>query len=540
MLSLFDAPEDVEEKPAMAKYNPEGVNYTVASDAASCKAVIDRALSSGVVGVALYAVGAEDMTADWYGIAIAVGKGESAYIPIPVVPDLRAGLMEQLKRLFISGSTMIVSHDVKRDIILLRREGIDFTAAYYDTAIAHYLIEPEMNHALPHVAAAYLGYHTVDYTDDVKLRKKGESVAVGEEQLRFNEEADITLRLYDVFSPMIDSQGHRKLLDEIELPLVKVLADMEWTGVRIDVHVLAELSRQFTARLRSMEAEAYRLAGVEFNIGSPSQVGEVLFERLKLDPKAKRTKKGGYSTTEEILDKYRDAHPLVGLILDTRGMRELRLIADISGDKDMIEAFISDADIHQSTAAKIYHVDLDDVTPQQRSRAKTANFGIIYGISAFGLSQRLHIPRGEAKELIDGYFRTYPHIKEYISESIEKARSDGYVSTIMGRKRMLPDINSRNAVVRGYAERNAVNAPIQGSAADIIKAAMVRVSRDFAKAGLKSKMIMQVHDELIFNVVPEELPQVKQIVHDDMVGAYRGKVPLEVSSGVGANWLEAH
>ena len=196
--------------------------------------------------------------------------------------------------------------------------------------------------------------------------------------------------------------------------------------------------------------------------------------------------------------------------------------------------------IHQSTAAKIYHVDLDDVTPQQRSRAKTANFGIIYGISAFGLSQRLHIPRGEAKELIDGYFRTYPHIKEYISESIEKARSDGYVSTIMGRKRMLPDINSRNAVVRGYAERNAVNAPIQGSAADIIKAAMVRVSRDFAKAGLKSKMIMQVHDELIFNVVPEELPQVKQIVHDDMVGAYRGKVPLEVSSGVGANWLEAH
>ena len=615
MLSLFDAPEDVEEKPAMAKYNPEGVNYTVASDAASCQAVIDHALSSGVVGVALYAVGAEDMTADWYGIAIAVGKGESAYIPIPVVPDLRAGLMEQLKRLFTSGSTMIVSHDVKRDIILLRREGIDFTAAYYDTAIAHYLIEPEMNHALPRVAAAYLGYHTVDYTDDVKLRKKGESVAVGEEQLRFNEEADITLRLYDVFSPMIDSQGHRKLLDEIELPLVKVLADMEWTGVRIDVHVLAELSRQFTARLRSMEAEAYRLAGVEFNIGSPSQVGEVLFERLKLDPKAKRTKKGGYSTTEEILDKYRDAHPLVGLILDIRGMRkllttyvdalpslinpstgkihttynqtvtatgrissanpnlqnipirsddgreirrafiadkgdlfmsadysqiELRLIADISGDKDMIEAFISDADIHQSTAAKIYHVDLDDVTPQQRSRAKTANFGIIYGISAFGLSQRLHIPRGEAKELIDGYFRTYPHIKEYISESIEKARSDGYVSTIMGRKRMLPDINSRNAVVRGYAERNAVNAPIQGSAADIIKAAMVRVSRDFAKAGLKSKMIMQVHDELIFNVVPEELPQVKQIVHDDMVGAYRGKVPLEVSSGVGANWLEAH
>ncbi len=615
MMSLFDMPADGSESAVGAQYDPADTDYAVVKDLAGWQSVVSCALMCPAVGVSLYAVGAEDMTAVWRGIAVATDEGRAKYIPIPADSQQKAELMECLKELFSSRTTLIISHDVKRDILLLRREGIDFTAAYYDTAIAHYLLEPEMNHALPRVASAYLSYHTVDYTEETRLRKKGEPVIPETESIRFCEEADITLRLYGVLSKLIAEQEHQKLLDDIELPLVKVLADMEWTGVRIDVNVLAELSRKFTARLRGMEEEAYRLAGTEFNIGSPSQVGEVLFERLKLDPKAKRTKKGGYSTTEEILDKYRDAHPLVGLILDIRGLRkllttyvdalpalinpatgkihttynqtvtatgrissanpnlqnipirtddgreirrafiadkgdlfmsadysqiELRLIADISGDKDMIDAFISDTDIHQSTAAKIYHRHLDEVTPQQRSRAKTANFGIIYGISAFGLSQRLHIPRSEAKELIDGYFRTYPHIKEYIAESIEKARKDGYVSTIMGRKRMLPDINSRNAVVRGYAERNAVNAPIQGSAADIIKAAMVRVYSDFAKAGLKSKMIMQVHDELIFNVVPEELDAVRKIVHEDMTHAYIGKVPLEVTSGIGQNWLEAH
>lgn len=615
MMSLFDVPEEAQSAPVAVQYNPEGSEYATASDLTEVESAVAEALSHKAVGVAMYAVGAEDMTSAWRGLAISSGEGKARYISIPDNPERKAALMSCLAKLFTSESTVIVSHDVKRDMLLLRREGIRFSAQYYDTSIAHYLLEPEMNHALPRVAAAYLHYHTVDYTEDTRIRKKGEAVGAGEETLRFCEEADLTLRLYGVLSALIDEQDHRKLLDDIELPLVEVLADMEWTGVRIDVKALAELSKTFTARLHEMEAEAYALAGTEFNIASPSQVGEVLFDRLKLDPNAKRTKKGGYSTTEEILDKYRDAHPLVGLILDIRGLRkllttyidalpalvnpatgkihttynqtvtatgrissanpnlqnipirsddgreirrafiadegdlfmsadysqiELRLIADISGDKDMIDAFISDADIHQSTAAKIYHVELDEVTPQQRSRAKTANFGIIYGISAFGLSQRLHIPRSEAKELIDGYFRTYPHIKEYIAESIEKARQDGYVSTIMGRKRMLPDINSRSAVVRGYAERNAVNAPIQGSAADIIKVAMVRVARDFAKAGLKSKMIMQVHDELIFNVVPDELEQVKRIVHDDMMNAYVGKVPLEVSSGVGTNWLEAH
>ena len=615
MMSLFDMPAESATVTLAEQYDPSGADYSTASDNKAFKKAVDEALGYDHVGVSLYAVGPEDMTSVWRGIAISTAEKHAVYARVPDDPDSKIEFLANVARLFTSSSVTVVSHDVKRDILLLRREGITLSAPYYDTAIAHYLLEPEMNHALPRVAAAYLGYHTVDYTEDARIRKKGEAVAPGEEQLRFCEEADLTLRLFHVLSGLIDEQEHGKLLDEIELPLVEVLADMEWTGVRIDVGVLSELSREFTSRLRSMEEEAYRLAGTEFNIASPSQVGEVLFERLKLDPKAKRTKKGGYSTTEEILDKYRDAHPLVGLILDIRGLRkllttyidalpalvnpatgkihttynqtitatgrlssanpnlqnipirsddgreirrafiadkgdlfmsadysqiELRLIADISGDKDMIDAFISDTDIHQSTAAKIYHVGLDEVTPQQRSRAKTANFGIIYGISAFGLSQRLHMPRSEAKELIDGYFRTYPHIKEYITESIEKARKDGYVTTIMGRKRMLPDINSRNAVVRGYAERNAVNAPIQGSAADIIKVAMVRVSRDFAKAGLKSNMIMQVHDELIFNVVPEELEIVRKIVHDDMTHAYVGRVPLEVSSGVGLNWLEAH
>jgi len=573
------------------------------------------ALSKQCVGVAAYATGAEDMTSVWHGLAISCVEGVARYVKIPVDDEGRKEVMEAIRPLFTDENLLVVSHDIKRETILLRREGIELTAPYYDTSLAHYLLEPEMNHALPRVVAAYLDYGTLDYEADDKIRKKGEQLPAGEEMQRICEVADVTLKLYNKLVPLIKEQGFDKLMDEIELPLVRVLADMEWTGVRIDVDVLADLSSKFTEKLRAMENRAYELAGGKFNISSPTQVGEVLFDRLKLDPNAKKTKRGAYSTTEEVLEKYRDAHPIVDLILDIRGLRkllatyidalpllinphtgkihttynqtvtatgrissaapnlqnipirteegreirrafipdkgdllmsadysqiELRLIADISGDKDMIEAFISDEDIHRATAAKIYHENIADVTDEQRRRAKTANFGIIYGISAFGLSQRLRIPRYEAKELIDGYFNSYPHIKEYISSAIEKAREDGYVSTMMGRKRMLPEINSRNAVVRGYAERNAVNAPIQGTAADIIKLAMVNVYRDFCREGLKTKMIMQVHDELVFNVVPEELDKVKEIVTRDMMEAYGGKVPLIVSSGVGHNWLEAH
>ena len=414
---------------------------------------------------------------------------------------------------------------------------------------------------------------------------------------------------------MLEEQGLSTLLNDIELPLIKVLAEMEYTGVRINTAELAELSRSYTERLHTMEKEAYALAGGEFNIASPMQVGEVLFGRLQLDPKAKRTKRGAYSTTEEILEKYRNTHPIVDLILRIRALRkllttyinalpslinsrtgkihtsynqtvtatgrisstnpnlqnipvrsddgreirrafiadpgdifmsvdysqiELRIMADLSGDPSMIEAFRTGADIHRATAAKIYHQQINDVTDNQRRNAKTANFGIIYGISAFGLSERLGIPRAESKALIDGYFRTYPAIKEYMDKSIEKAREHGYVTTIMGRKRMLPDINSRNAVVRGYAERNAINAPIQGSAADIIKIAMVRIFTEMQQQHFESSMIMQVHDELVFNVKPHELPKLQELIVTAMEQAYKGSVPLEVACGTGRNWLEAH
>ncbi len=390
---------------------------------------------------------------------------------------------------------------------------------------------------------------------------------------------------------------------------------MEWTGVKIDSSILTEMSAKLSDRAAEMELEAYRIAGHPFNISSPSQVGQVLFGEMKIDTKVKKTKTGNFSTTEEILEKYRNSAPIVDLILRIRALRkllatyinalpalvnprtgkihttynqtgtatgrlsstnpnlqnipvrtddgreirrafiadqgclilsadysqiELRLMADISGDPDMIEAFAEDEDIHRATAAKIFHEPLASVTDEQRRRAKTANFGIIYGISAFGLSERLGISRSEAKALIDGYFVSYPKIREYMDNTVANARAKGYVSTVMGRRRMIPEINSRSAVVRGYAERNAINAPLQGSAADIIKRAMVNIHSHMTRLNMRSRMIMQVHDELIFNVVPDELPVLQQLVTSEMERAYSGRVPLTVASGVASNWLEAH
>lgn len=613
--SLFDTPSLFDDAPqaAVAPAHPAvAASYVSATDADEAHRAIASALKNKLIGVAVYAYGPDAMTARWDGVALSTAEGHATYIPSKVIAGKES---EILAPLFTSPDVTLVSHDVKRDIIVMRRLGIEITAGYYDTSVAHYLLQPEMRHTLPAVAAGYLGYHTADYAEDSKTRRKEPELTVPEATARIGEGADITLRLYHALSPLIEADGLTPLLCEIELPLVAVLADMEWTGVRVDVHVLAEQSRTLTARLHEMEARAYDLAGGEFNLGSPMQVGEILFDRLKIDTKAKRTKKGFYSTTEEILEKYRAAHPLVGLILDIRGLRkllatyinslpelinpatgkihtsynqtvtatgrissanpnlqnipirtedgreirrafipdkgdiilsadysqiELRLIADMARDEEMIDAFLSGADIHRATAAKIYHTPLADVTDDQRRHAKTANFGIIYGISAFGLAERLGIPRGEAKALIEGYFETFPHLKEYMTRSIEEAREKGYVTTVKGRKRYLPDIRSGNAVVRGYAERNAVNAPIQGSAADIIKIAMVAVDRDFKREGLRSRMIIQVHDELVFNVVPDELDRVREIVRRDMEDAYKGRVPLIVSDGTGHNWLEAH
>ena len=589
-------------------------HFEIVTDMEQVAAVVAKAAAEERIGVDFYATGDQAMTAQWRGLAIALASGDAYYIPV-TEGRKRQELMSLLNPLFGQGTVTVVSHDIKFDYLLLKREGIDWGTAYFDTSVTHYILEPETGHRLTNVAARYLNYITIDYADNVRSPRRQKYMETEAACELFCEGALIALRLYEPLKGEIISRDQQPLLDDIELPLVRVLAEMEWTGARINVDELHELSARYTAQLNEMEEQAYAMAGRKFNIASPMQVGEILFGEMKIDPSAKKTKRGAYSTTEEILEKFRHTVPLVDLILKIRALRkllvtyidalpqlvnpatgkihttynqtvtatgrisstnpnlqnipvrsedgreirkafiadpgclfmsadysqiELRLMADMSGDPDMVGAFNAGEDIHRSTAAKVYQVPVDEVTDNMRRNAKTANFGIIYGISAFGLSERLGIPRAEAKQLIDGYFASYPHIREFIDRQIEAAKERGFVTTIMGRKRYLPDINSRNSVVRSYAERNAVNAPLQGSAADIIKIAMIDIYRHIEEAGLRSRMIMQVHDELIFNVIPDELTRLQQIVTADMEAAYRGRVPLEVSAGVGTNWLEAH
>ena len=614
--SLFDEPslfDDASQSESMCvTSNAEYREITTLNEATE---VVAKALSCPAVGVAVYAVGADAMTARWKGLALSTEADKAVYLQMPEAEEQREQMKVVLKLLLCSKSVTFVSHDVKRDYIVLHNEGIDIADNYYDTSVAHYLLQSEMKHSLPSLAFTYLGCMVSSGVEEAVQRKSGAEI---DESIAGNvmcEIADITLRLYEKFREMLQEGNLVSLMEDIELPFVKVLADMEIAGVRIDEEELAKMSQSLTARMNEIEQQVYELAGGEFNISSPMQVGEVLFERLKIDPKAKRTKRGAYSTTEEILEKYKKSHPIVGKILQIRGLRkllstyinalpelvnrttgkihtsynqtvtatgrisstnpnlqnipirtddgreirrafvaddgcviysadysqiELRLIADMSGDENMIEAFSAGADIHSATAAKVYGVSLEEVTDEQRRCAKTVNFGIVYGISAFGLSERLGISRSDAKKLIDGYYESYPQMRQYMDETLDQVRKDGFVSTIKGRRRYLPDINSRNAVVRGYAERNAVNAPVQGSAADIIKVAMIDIAREFATEGLRSQMIMQVHDELVFNVVPQELPRVEEIVKRNMENAYHGRVALIVSAGVGKNWLEAH
>ncbi len=598
MGSLFDIMDTEADTPIKASL---AVDYT--ADAAE---LLAEAMTAPMIGLSVYAVGPEAMNAQIQGAAISTGPGRAAWLPLE--------RMGELKPLLERRDLTVVSHDLKRDLLLLRRCEIPMNARHYDTAVAHYLLQPEYRHLLADVASEILdGYRTLDFEDPNRAKKYA---AIPPERLvnTVCEAADLALRLYSPLREAIKREN-AEALDELEQSLVEVLTDMEWTGVRINSQILYELSAKLTERCNELEQSAYEMAGHPFNIASPAQVGQVLFGEMQIDTKVKRTKTGGYSTTEEVLEKYKATVPLVDIILKIRGLRkllatyinvlptlvnprtgkihttynqtgtatgrlssnnpnlqnipvrtddgreirrafvadpdclllsadysqiELRLMADISGDPNMIEAFAHGEDIHRATAAKINHLALDEVTDDQRRAAKTANFGIIYGISAFGLSERLGISRQEAKALIEGYFRTYPLIKEYMTSTVENAREKGYVTTVMGRRRMLADINSRNAVVRGYAERNAINAPLQGSAADIIKVAMVRIHSAMKSAGMKSQMIMQVHDELIFNVVADELPALQSLVEREMQGAYSGKVSLTVSSGVADNWLDAH
>jgi len=563
--------------------------------------------------------GLDPITSELVGMSFSFVESEAYYVPVPANFEEAKKRVDFFKNFLENEKIVKIGQNIKYDIVVLKKYGIEVKGKLFDTMIAHYLINPELRHNMDYMAETYLKYKTIHIDELIGSR--------GKSQLNMRdisksvicdyacEDADITLKLKNILEKEISINGLDKLLYDIELPLIYVLADMEYTGVVLDKETLNESSRILTEELQKIENEIYKLAGTEFNINSARQVGEVLFDRLKVIDKPKKTKTGQYTTSEEILEKLRDTHPVIGKILEYRGLKkllstyidalpqlisprdnklhtsynqtvtstgrlsssnpnlqnipirdeqgkeirkaftadkgciflsadysqiELRIMAHLSKDPHMVEAFNSGEDIHTATAAKIYKIPIEKATSDMRRKAKTANFGIIYGISVFGLAERLTIPRGEAKELIDGYFDSYPDVKKYMDSSIELAREKGYVETIFGRKRFLPDINSRNATVRGYAERNAINAPIQGSAADIIKVAMVRIFDRFGKEKLKSKMILQVHDELNFNVVEGELDIVKQIVVEEMESAYKLIVPLKVDCGSGENWLEAH
>lgn len=614
--SLFDfmeASEDIEPTAPVKKLGDLRVDYRPLQTEAEIREFVDEVLKGKELGMALYAVGAEAMTASLRCAAFSPSEGKAVYIDLPALADDRKEIFNLLRPLFTAPGLTLVSHDIKRDMVLLSREGIELTSPYYDTQLAHYLLQPEMRHKLSDIVMNLLQIQMDDLPDGSS--KSAPALRPGKEVSQLGQQADMVLRLRGPLTRLLEQNGQKQLLDDIELPLARVLADMERTGVRIDSSELARMSVGLKAQLRQLEEKVYDYAGEKFNIGSPMQVGEILFGKLHLDSRARKTKTGAYSTTEEVLLKHRASHPIVDAILEVRGVRkllttyvdalpemvnprtgkihttynqtvtatgrissanpnlqnipirteegrevrrafiadpgclimsadysqiELRLLANLSDDPELTEAFLSGLDIHRATAAKINHIPYEEVTDDQRRAAKTANFGTVYGISAFGLAERLNIPRVEAKALIEGYFQTYPHILEFIEKSKEDARKAGFVSTIMGRKRYLPDINSRNATVRSFAERNAVNAPLQGSAADIIKIAMIRISDEIKRLGLKSRMIMQVHDELVFNVPREELDQMRELVQRLMSGAYSGKVPLDVSAGTGTNWLEAH
>ena len=563
--------------------------------------------------------GTDPITAELVGMSFSYAENQAFYIPVPKEQEEVLNIVNKLKPLFENEKSLKVGQNIKYDMLVLENYGVEVKGPLFDTMIAHYVLQPELHHNMDYLAEVYLKYQTIPIEDLIGPKGKNQrnmrDLSPADIYKYACEDADITLKLKNVLEKELEENGVKSLFEEIEMPLVPVLAYMERNGVRIDTEALKETSKHFTERMQAIEEEVHEMAGVDFNIASPKQVGEVLFDKLKIVEKAKKTKTGQYVTSEEVLESLRGKHEIIGKILEHRGLKkllgtyidalpllvnpkterihtsfnqtvtatgrlsssnpniqnipirnedgkeirkafipddgceffsadysqiELRIMAHLSGDPHMIAAFSDGQDIHAATAAKIYKENIEDVTREQRGKAKTANFGIIYGISVFGLAERLNVDRKEAKELIDGYFDNYPHVKEYMDKSIQVAREQGYIETIFKRKRYLPDINSRNAVVRGYAERNAINAPIQGSAADIIKVAMIRIYERFKKEGIKSKMILQVHDELNFSVLPEEKEKVQQIVISEMEGAYKMKVPLVADCGWGQNWLAAH
>ena len=593
--------------------------YTLVDTPEKQQALLQKLATAESFAFDTETTGTDPIVAELVGMSFAITEGEAYYVPVPAERSEAQAVVEAFRAMLTNEKSLKIGQNIKYDYLVLQSYGVELGGPMFDTMIAHYLLQPELNHGMDYLAEVYLKYDTIKIESLIGPRGRGQKNMrdlTPEVICDYAcEDADVTLRLKHLLEKELVSAGADRLFYDIEMPLVRVLAYMERNGARINTDTLQETSRYFTERLQQIENDIYELAGFTFNIASPKQVGEVLFERIKIVEKAKKTKSGQYSTSEEVLEGLRTKHPIVEKILDHRGLKkllstyvdalpalinpatgkihtsfnqtvtatgrlsssnpnlqnipirnedgkeirrafipepgceffsadysqiELRIMAHLSGDESLIEAFRSGEDIHAATAAKIYHIPLEEVTREQRSRAKTANFGIIYGISVFGLAERMNVSRSEAKELIENYFATYSGVKRYMDESIAIAREKGYIETILHRKRFLPDITSHNSVVRGYAERNAINAPIQGSAADIIKMAMIEIYQRFRAEGLRSTMMLQVHDELNFSVYPEEKERVQQIVIEAMESAYPMQVPLRADYGWGANWLEAH
>lgn len=557
--------------------------------------------------------------AELVGLSFSIEEKKAFYVPVPDNREEAERIVNIFKPLYEHPQIVKVGQNIKYDIEVLARYGVEVKGELFDTMIAHYLIQSELHHGMDYMAEVYLNYRTIHIDELIGPKGKHQRSMreLSPEQVYeyAAEDADITLRLKNILEPKLKEAGVERLFHEIEMPLVPVLAEMEMNGVRIDTQSLAETSETFTQRMRSLETEIYQLAGEEFNIASPKQVGDILFAKMKIMEKPKKTKTGQFVTNEEVLQSLRGKSEIVAKILDHRGLKkllgtyvdalpklinsrtghihtsfnqtitatgrlsssdpnlqnipvrgedgkeirkafipeegqlffsadysqiELRVMAHLSGDKNMTDAFAKGYDIHAATASTIYKKDISEVSRDERTKSKRANFGIIYGITVFGLAERLDIERAEARQLIDGFFQTFPQVYDYMERSKETVREKGYAETVFSRRRYLPDINSRNATVRGFAERNAINAPIQGSAADIIKVAMIRIYKRFKEEGLRSKMILQVHDELNFSVVPEERDRVQEIVISEMQNAYPLSVPLLAECGWGTNWLEAH
>ena len=593
--------------------------YKLVENEEELRQLCDFFITKESVSIDTETTSTDAISAELVGLSFSAEEKKAFYVAVPANYEEALKIVQIFKPLYESDKIMKIGQNIKYDYEVLTKYGVTLQGKMFDTMIAHYLIQPELHHNMDYMAETLLGYQTIHIEELLgpkgKKQKNMRDLSPTDIYEYAAEDADITLRLKNVLEPRLKELGVEELFWNIEMPLVRVLADMELNGVCLDTEALQDTSKIFTERMKQYEQEIYKEAGEEFNISSPKQVGDILFGKLQIMDKPKKTKTGQYVTSEEVLQSLESKSPIVRNILNYRGMKkllstyidalpklinprtghihtsfnqaltatgrlsssdpnlqnipvrtddgkeirkcfipeegclffsadysqiELRIMAHLSEDENMMEAFREGHDIHRATAAKIWHVDIDKVTDAQRKKAKQANFGIIYGITTYGLAQRMDIPNGEAKELIEGYFRTFPKVQAYMEHAKEEARAKGYAETLFHRRRYLADINSRNATVRGFAERNAINAPIQGTEADIIKVAMVRIWERFKKEGIRSKMILQVHDELNFSVFPEEREQVERIVIEEMQNAYPLNVPLIADAGWGKNWLEAH